>query len=1826
VESLEKLVSKDYAKIYGKLSKAYDAVAQAEDCMQSGNYQRAYDILTSALQSLFEIETGNIGKHVGRAEMETAQTNPSSYTPPPIPPDVNECCECAIKLMWNMAGASYHIAVANNAMQGLNVGQINSLAEASSYFTSLKKALAYVIPQLSTANQYLQALNSQPIDIGDYNDAYQIASILADGYTTLNNVVNELNSTVSQSDPNEAIKTIEQLKEQVAKYTNVTYETSGTVSQQVAQAVPSLTQTAQCVCTTLNALQEIEQLEAEAQDMLNNLPQPPQSNSTYANTANYYQSISTIFTRVSSLYSQASAIASQVQSLSSASEQLSQYAQYYTVVGKAYSYLAQAYNELCNTNTTQSFEGLASIYKTANDLVSKAIDCLCNNKIDNNQIEQCVQKLAHCLSDFNHHLYYLYEFYSYMHSHHSELNYIINTLNSYMQNVPFSQSEGYNLVKSGNPRQQIINKYLEPVQSKLNSLVSGMNGDIQQIFMQNYGNKLNCLITALSYYLTAVAYLDSAQCSHSSIPTVVSYLQNAENCFKNAVPYFKNIGGDVSQLCSEIQKLNNQVNLLNNLQNRMNNLQNLMNQINSQYTTPQPAESLTSNLMNLSQKAMNCINCIKNIYAQLGQSVPNCLCDMYNKLNSIYTNAKNEYESLTYQNTNSSNILSDIGNAISDTVENVVANLASIVGTAFNDAMNDLSNFITSHIPGLLGQIIAGVVIGALFVVAQLVPGLDVAVDIAGALSIIASIQDLYLQGVSNPIQIASDLLHALLTPESIAMIVTGILGGIGISRALASRVSPLTTKLATDIEDVGDDAVTDIGAKVDTLIKSVEDSVKDDIKNNTVVQDIKTAFDDIKAKFDNLTTDLTKTDFAKDITTKFDEFDAKFKSVIDKISSTKLAEPKEVKLSTDDLQISPTELKILQLEKEIIPNKELISVKSLDVSEIKDFLTYETGEKEATLIGKINESTGEGEVSSKIIINNKGEIGVTTPESQALVKPPSMTSPGEIITRQANLIRETQGAKVVTANIENGKVIYSEVVQGIGDMIPVLKDDIAKIVTDKYTTLQNLYEEKGVELPDSVSRIILSKLQNLQSEINSLIYTSSDDLNGVLSTLKDVAGKLEGTKFEDEMKDILGKIEGNFGHEQLFTNLIDSIERVKGLLIDAIKSDPKLADSLSGDLDDLDSYLSSLKDLSKNLNDVYKRLGDLANAIKKLSLNTDLLSVMKKLDINDISDLVSDYLDGKVTIDDLISKVYDEAFDKLKLNADNLPSDLGKAFMKVVDDIKNTPNKLDALHDINDLLTKFEKFKDAVTDMENIDPELFMKYLEGNISLFQLLNDVKIYGDDLTSLRQLIKLKGKDAEILDNLYTKLIEKMEEDGEVPLKSRIESLANDEALQKFLVEAFKSDNSEVVSLLEKYLTGDLSKNELVDNLGINIKEGELSAQLKLPSATENSIKVYESLEEEVGKIMEKYLDALEILDEKDPNAIYQIFNDAVDRLAQDNNFDVEDFVKDQIMARLRSYLEDFEDDFRALHLNSLEDFLNGVNVSLDDVIKDIKTLSDFKEVFKDIDEGKIEEAIDKLKGMTYNDVAKDLLEFLTNALNEIKTEKITQIASNLGVDVKSIESYVNSTDVTTLSNVLSEISIKNIPINLEDINISTKLDLLFFIRQVLIKLNKLEIEDSTIISQITTILQKYGILTENVTNLTVAQLISYIDDYIYDSDISVLVNDQFSNIINDVNSIPIRLRRKFKLQIYPINVNSSVSYTSPPSSVSTTIPQVSTQPTPQPPQTTTTISPPTPTPTPPPKNNNNNNNNNSENTPVIINAQNNTSTPVSGKQQKQILII
>ncbi len=157
-------------------------------------------------------------------------------------------------------------------------------------------------------------------------------------------------------------------------------------------------------------------------------------------------------------------------------------------------------------------------------------------------------KLAHCLSDINHHLYYLYEFYSYMHSHHSELNYIINTLNSYMQNVPFSQSEGYNLVKSGNPRQQIINKYLEPVQSKLNSLVSGMNGDIQQIFMQNYGNKLNCLITALSYYLTAVAYLDSAQCSHSSIPTVVSYLQNAENCFKNAVPYFKNIGGDVSQL------------------------------------------------------------------------------------------------------------------------------------------------------------------------------------------------------------------------------------------------------------------------------------------------------------------------------------------------------------------------------------------------------------------------------------------------------------------------------------------------------------------------------------------------------------------------------------------------------------------------------------------------------------------------------------------------------------------------------------------------------------------------------------------------------------------------------------------------------------------------------------------------------------------------------------------------------------------------------------------------------------------------------------------------------------------------------------------------------------------------------------------------------------------------------------------------------------------------------------------------------------------------------------------------------------------------------
>ncbi|MFP3164102.1 MAG: hypothetical protein RXQ75_09865 [Acidianus hospitalis] len=261
-------------------------------------------------------------------------------------------------------------------------------------------------------------------------------------------------------------------------------------------------------------------------------------------------------------------------------------------------------------------------------------------------------------------------------------------------------------------------------------------------------------------------------------------------------------------------------------------------------------------------------------------------------------------------------------------------------------------------------------------------------------------------------------------------------------------------------------------------------------------------------------------------------------------------------------------------------------------------------------------------------------------------------------------------------------------------------------------------------------------------------------------------------------------------------------------------------------------------------------------------------------------------------------------------------------------------------------------------------------------------------------------------------------------------------------------------------------------------------------------------------------------------------------------------------------------------------------------------------------------------------MTYNDVAKDLLEFLTKALNEIKTEKITQIASNLGVDVKSIESYLNNTDVTTLSNVISEISTKGIPINLEDIDITTKLDLLFFIRQILVKLNKLEIEDSAVLTQITTILQKYGILTENVTNLTVDQLLSYIDDYIYDSDITVLVNDQFSNIINDVNSIPIRLRKKFKLQIYPINVNSSVSSTSSPPSVSETIPQVNTQLTLQNLQTTTTITPPTPTPPPPspPPNNNNNKNNNAENTPVIINSQNNTSTPVSGKQQKQILII
>ncbi|MEM3809601.1 MAG: hypothetical protein QW342_06675 [Thermoproteota archaeon] len=344
--------------------------------------------------------------------------------------------------------------------------------------------------------------------------------------------------------------------------------------------------------------------------------------------------------------------------------------------------------------------------------------------------------------------------------------------------------------------------------------------------------------------LVARAYTSVTQLPNVSADQQIQALQNAKQALENAKQDTQTLQGlginvDPSQILQSITNINQSVNEIQTIQGSSQQLQNILEQIKNQLQTPQDAETLTSNLMNLSNQGLQIINNIIATYQKYGQSPDQSILSLQKKLQKIYDNAYNEYKWLTGQQASQSFTQSasdiatgNIGGAIvsglagaaesvTSGLINIGANFVSTFGIAINDILNDLSNFITHAIPGIAGQIIAGIVIGGLFSLLQFLPGINAAVDTLFAASIMAStmgaaIQQYYLSGISDPRTIVTDIGESFITPEGIAALISGVGFSIGLPRV---------------IDNVGDLFKSTDDVKVTGVIKSL-DNAKVDLDN----------------------------------------------------------------------------------------------------------------------------------------------------------------------------------------------------------------------------------------------------------------------------------------------------------------------------------------------------------------------------------------------------------------------------------------------------------------------------------------------------------------------------------------------------------------------------------------------------------------------------------------------------------------------------------------------------------------------------------------------------------------------------------------------------------------------------------------------------------------------------------------------------------------------------------------------------------------------------------------------------------------------------------
>ncbi|MEM3338745.1 hypothetical protein [Saccharolobus sp.] len=1021
------------------------------------------------------------------------------------------------------------------------------------------------------------------------------------------------------------------------------------------------------------------------------LSQLPNNSLTQSITSSIQQNLADFATAVANLQYNISF----TNSVNNALQQVSKAGQSYTELAQAYSQAAQQIQNAAHqrsasvqvpgvgvVNVQLSNDVVNSATETSQklQLISQAYSSLAQATQNSNNPKAALQDYQAALNDFQqagadqsalNELRGIVSFYQYLANNEGTLQSIQNQLKQ-IGNVSLQVSNG--AVKLGSvsivasaattPVPQMVSSIksstgLSAIQQQIDSFYSGFP-PLPQNIQQQVNNMKSVADTTVDLYannLAAQAYIGITQLPNVTASQQISALQNAQQALQNTLQDAQTLQSlgvnvDTSHIQQSIGNINKSVSEIQSLQSQSQQLQNVMKQIQGQLQTPQTAESLTSNLMNLANQGLQIVDNIISTYQKYGQTPDQSILSLQKKLQDIYNNAKNEHDALIGQQARQSfsqsgqelaqgNILGAIVSGITGVAqslqtagENVIANFTSIVGTAINDGLNDLSNFITHAIPGLAGQIIAGLVIGGLFAIIQFIPGVDAAVDIAAGAAILSAtlgsaIQQYYLSGVSNPVTIVKDIGESFITPEGLATLIAGI----GLSFA-APRIVDDVSGLFKSTDDVKISGINLENAKVD--LEDVKAKISDALSNlklNKDNIDVKALSSDLG----NLNDVLNVKGVLKNISDYIDNLSEQLKGIVKINAEVRLTE-EGVDVKTADFPLSKGQLTSMNA----IINKITQGEVELEPPQSKIVL----GEQ-GTLVKNGNTS---------VILKNEGELSANLKGNSFIKVSKGATPETTFVTISSGKL---QGYEV-NSDLVTGKQpnIATTDFQGLVNRLSSVAEDVSQ--------LESTFESGNkisIPIGKDLAIYIQSKLNALASRIMQSKSTIADIASekGTEAALEEANQLGISQEIESAFKE-LSEIRDRFNELKTVGN---ALQTAKNLGIDV---DPLLKDFIDGKID--------IDALQNALNDKFNQYF----STKFNSLENDILNLLQEKGVS--SDKIEEAKNG---IDKLINK---------ELGSSNSPDgyhnavDLLNTLNELKTNLSRTTNPTDAI-DVVDQVTK---------------------------------------------------------------------------------------------------------------------------------------------------------------------------------------------------------------------------------------------------------------------------------------------------------------------------------------------------------------------------------------------------------------------------------------------------------------------------------------------------------------------------------------------------------